>query len=147
MDLTEQLVGEEEGRERCAYPDSRGFETIGIGCLVDKRVPGAGLCDAAIDAQFAHDVANANAVCLRIPNFSAGWLNPVQQAALRSIAFQLGPQILGWKDFMAAMTARNPKAAGAALRNSNWARTETPRRADRECTMLETAQWVAADAR
>lgn len=140
MDLAEQLIGEEEGRERCVYPDSRGFETIGVGCLVDRKVKGAGLCDAAIDAQFAHDSANARAVCARIPNFSE--LNENQQAALLSVAFQLGDQILGWKHFMSAMADKDVTAAAAALRDSDWARVETPRRALRESKMLETGEWV-----
>lgn len=141
-DLAETLIGEEEGRERTGYPDSLGYESIGIGCCIDKRVRGAGLCDAAIDAQFTHDRANADAVCERIPNFRA--LNPVQSAALTSVAFQLGDQVLGWKDFMAAMreTPPNVRAAGAALRDSKWAKVQTPERADRECTMLETGAWV-----
>lgn len=141
-DLAAQLVGEEEGRERTVYRDSLGFESIGIGCCVDHRVRGAGLCDAAIDAQFAHDRANADAVCARIPGFAA--INAVQQAALTSVAFQLGDQVLGWHDFMAAMSQTPPdvKAAGAALRDSKWAKVQTPERADRECTMLESGAWV-----
>lgn len=140
-DPAEQLIAEEEGRERTVYPDSLGYESIGIGACVDKRVRGAGLCDAAIDAQFAHDRANADAVCARLPGFAA--LNDVQKAALTSVAFQLGDAVLGWRDFMAAMRQTPPdvKAAGAALRDSKWATVQTPERADRECTMLETGEW------
>ena len=144
MDLTEQLIGEEEGRDRCSYKDSRGFDTIGIGALVDHRVRGAGLCDAAIDAQFAHDRASADAICARIPRFST--LNEVQKASLLSVAFQLGDQILGWKHFMAAMAAGDLPGAAAALLDSNWARKQTPKRANRETSMLETGVWVAHDA-
>lgn len=139
-DLAEQLIGEEEGRVRTSYKDSRGFDTIAIGCLVDKRVRGAGLCDAAIDAQFAHDRASADAICARIPNFED--LGDVQKAALTSVAFQLGDQVLGWKNFMAAMERRDLASAAAALRDSEWARTETPQRAERETSMLESGNWV-----
>lgn len=140
MDLTEQLIGEEEGRERCAYSDSRGFWTIGIGCLVDKRFPGAGLCDAAIDAQFQHDSQTAVHTASRIPNFPQ--LNQIQQAALVSICFQLGDQVIGWKNFMAAMSSGDFPGAANALMDSNWAKTETPKRALRETQMLATGQWV-----
>ena len=143
VDLAEQLIGEEEGRERCAYKDSRGFDTIGIGCLVDKRMRGAGLCDAAIDAQFTHDRANADAICARIPNFRE--LNDVQKASLTSVAFQLGDQILGWKHFMAAMGAKNIRGAAAALLDSDWALKQTPERAQRETQMLSTGEWVEHD--
>jgi len=40
--LKRQLRGE-EGVEPCVYKDHLGFDTIGIGRLVDKRKPGAGL--------------------------------------------------------------------------------------------------------
>lgn len=139
-DIIEQLIGEEESRSRTVYPDSRGYETIAIGCCVDRRVKGTGLCDAAIDAQFAHDRANADAVCARIPNF--GTLGLYQQAALVSVAFQLGDQILGWKHFMAGMSAKDVNAAGDALLDSDWARVQTPRRAAREVAMLQQNIWV-----
>ena len=140
MDPCEQLIGEEEGRRATVYTDSRGFSTIGIGCLVDARIRGAGLCDEAIDAQFRHDSATAWASAGRIPNFSS--LNTFQQAALVSICFQLGPQVLGWKHFMAAMTANDLNAAGAALLDTEWARTQTPGRAQREVKMLVSGAWV-----
>jgi GH24 family phage-related lysozyme (muramidase) len=141
VDPAEQLIGEEEGRRRLVYPDSRGFSTIAIGCLVDGRVKGAaGLCDAAIDAQFAHDSATARATASRFPGFAD--LNPVQQAALISMAFQLGAGPLGWHDFMAALTAKDYSAAKAAGLDSAWAKEETPRRANREMDMLATGVWV-----
>lgn len=142
-DLTEQLIGEEEGRERCVYTDSRGFSTIGIGCLVDKRIAGSGLCDAAIDAQFAHDSLTARSTAARIPNFSS--LNEVQQAALISVCFQLGAQVLGWKNFISGMTSSDWQSAANALMDSTWAKEETPKRAQRETQMLATGEWVPHD--
>ena len=142
MDLTEQLIEEEEGRTPWAIVDSRGYLTVGIGACIDHKVKGAGLCDAAIDAQFKFDRATADAVCARIPNFDK--CNDVQKAALTSVAYQLGDQVLGWKHFMAAMQAGPDfAAAAAALRDSDWARDETPLRAERETKMLETGEWVA----
>lgn len=140
MDLTQQLITEEEGRSPCAYPDSRGFLTIAIGCPVDRRLRWAGLCDAAIDAQFAHDVAGAASTAASIPNFDA--LNDVQQAALKSVCFQLGAQVLDWKDFISGMTAKDWGAAAAALMESRWAREQTPRRAARETQMIQSGTWL-----
>lgn len=76
MDPTEQLIGEEEGREATVYQDTRGFFTIGIGCLVDAKVKGAGLCDAAIDAQFQHDSLVARHMASVYPHFAD--MNPVR---------------------------------------------------------------------
>lgn len=139
-DPTEQLLREEEGYERCVYPDSRGFQTIGIGACVDSRIRGAGLCDAAIQAQYQHDVATASSTAARIPNY--GTLNEVQQAALKSICFQLGDQILGWTNFMTAMLNNDVGAAANALMDSKWATKETPERAQRETLMLSGGMWV-----
>lgn len=137
-DLTEQLIAEEEGRVPYAYQDSRGLWTIGIGCLVDHSVGGAGLCDAAIDAQFAHDSATARAEAEALPGFEA--CNDVQRAVLVSMCFQLG-NLASWPKFKTALAAGDYKAAAAEGLNSMWAR-QTPKRAKREMGMLESGQWV-----
>lgn len=136
-DLAETLIAEEEGRIRCAYQDSRGLWTIGIGCLVDHSVAGAGLCDAAIDAQFAHDSATARAEAENLPGFEG--CNDVQRAVLVSMCFQLG-NLASWPKFKAALGVGDFKAAAAEGLNSMWAH-QTPRRAQREMAMLESGQW------
>lgn len=141
MTLDEQLIGEEEGRVAHVYPDSRGLLTIGIGCLVDPKIPGAGLCEAAIDAQFAHDSRTARDIAWQFPHFAE--LNEVRQAVLISMAFQLGNKPLHWTDFMNALTTRNYVAAAGAGRDSDWWRTQTPKRAEREMSMLALGSWVA----
>lgn len=139
-DLAETLLSEEEGRDPCVYPDILGFWTISRGCLVDRRVPGAGLCAAAMAAQDAHDSANARSIAARFPHFDE--LNEVRQAVLISMAFQLATKPLHWPNFMAAMTARDYAKAAEAGRDSDWWRTQTHTRAERAMTMLETGQWV-----
>lgn len=136
-DLVEQLIAEEEGRERCAYQDSQGLWTIGIGCLVDKRKNAAGLCDAAIDAQFAHDSATARGWAAAIPGWSL--CNDVQQAVIVSMCFQLG-QLHDWPFFRAALARGDFAGAEAAGQQSEWFR-QTPARAKRELNMLRTGQW------
>lgn len=140
-DLAEVILGEEEGRERCVYPDSLGIMTIGIGCVVDKRQPGAGLCDAAIDAQFAHDSANARSIAAQFPHFP-DW-NNVRRAVLISMAFQMGTKPLHWPQFMAALLAQDAAKVAAAGLDSDWARDQTPKRANREMQMFASGEWVA----
>jgi GH24 family phage-related lysozyme (muramidase) len=140
-DLAEALIGEEEGRIRHVYPDTRGLLTIGIGCLVDPKIPGAGLCDAAIDAQFAHDSAEARGNAARFPHYEE--LSDVRKAVLVSMCFQLGTAPLHWPDFMAAMTAQNYTAAAGAGRDSLWWREQTPKRAERAMQMLQLNTWLA----
>lgn len=139
-DRAEQLVSEEEGRNRCAYFDSRKLLTIGIGCLVDPSIPGAGLCDEAITVQFAHDSATARAIAARFPHFAE--LNEVRQAVLISMAFQLATKPLHWPNFMAALEARDYPKAAEQGRDSDWWRTQTHARAERAMTMLASGQWV-----
>lgn len=138
-DLAETLIQEEEGRESRVYPDSRGLMTIGIGCLVDRKLPCAGLCDEAIDAQFAHDSGQARHDAANLPNF--GRCNEVQQAVLISMCFQLG-NLQDWPNFKAALARWDLPAASAAGMDSAWYRDQTPVRAKRELQMLMSGQWV-----
>lgn len=139
-DLTETLIGEEEGRQSCAYEDStpQRYLTIGIGCLVDKRVPGAGLCDEAIEAQFKHDSARAWRDAAALPGFQS--CNEVRQAVLVSMAFQLG-SLHDWTHFRAALASGDYAMAAAAGLDSLWAK-QTPKRAKRQMQMLASGLWV-----
>jgi GH24 family phage-related lysozyme (muramidase) len=139
-DLAEALIAEEEGREPCAYADSLTYLTIGIGCLVDKRVKGAGLCDAAIDAQFEHDSAVARADASALPGFS--YANEVRQAVLISMCFQLG-NLHDWPNFRKAVAVGDWEAAVEAGMDSAWYKIQTPERAKRELQMLASGQWIA----
>jgi len=136
-DLAEALIGEEEGRERCVYLDSRNLSTIGIGCLVDKSIPGAGLCDEAIDVQFAHDSARARKDAAALPGFQR--CNEVRQAVLVSMCFQLG-SLRDWPRFRAALALGDYNMAAQEGLDSTWAK-QTPNRARRQMTMLASGQW------
>lgn len=136
-DLAQTLIEDEEGRRSHVYPDSRGYWTIGIGCLVDERTASAGLCDEAINAQFAHDSAAAREWAAALPGFAQ--LNDVQQAVLISMCFQLG-SLHDWPNFKAALTLGNMDAVLAAGKASKWY-SETPQRAERELAMLKTGIW------
>lgn len=138
MTLSEKLIGEEEGRETCAYRDTRGLWTIGIGCLIDKSIPGAGLCDEAISVQFAHDSARALKDAAALPGFQR--CNDVRQAVLVSMCFQLG-SLHDWPHFRAALALGDYAAAAIAGLDSDWAR-QTPKRAKRQMEMLASGQWV-----
>ena len=137
-DLAETLIAEEEGRSASVYRDTRNLLTIGIGCLVDPSMRGAGLCDAAIDAQFAHDSARARQLAADLPGYQR--LNEVQQAVLVSMCFQI-PGCVHWPQFTGALAMDDVKAAAAAGRDSDWWRIQTPKRAEREMQMLETGVW------
>jgi GH24 family phage-related lysozyme (muramidase) len=138
-DLIVKLLSEEEGRSATVYRDPLGYNTIGIGCCVDSRIRGVGLCDAAIDAQFAHDSVQARNYAEALPGFLR--CNDVRQTALVSMCFQLG-DLHDWPDFKGALATDNYEAAASAGYDSEWARTETPARAKRELEMLRIGQWI-----
>jgi GH24 family phage-related lysozyme (muramidase) len=138
-DLIVKLLGEEEGRSATVYKDTKKLWTIGIGCLVDARIRGAGLCDAAIDAQFAHDSIQARNDAEALPGFLR--CNDIRQTVLVSMCFQLG-DLHGWPDFKAALAMDDYEAAATAGRDSDWYKIETPKRAKREMDMLQSGQWI-----
>ncbi len=137
-DLAEQLVEEEEGRKTTAYPDSRGYLTIGVGALIDPKVPGAGLCHKAIDAQLENDMTQAREDAANLPGFQR--CNEVRQAVLISMCFQLG-NLHDWPHFKGALAMSDFDAAAAAGLDSEWAK-QTPQRAKREMQMLASGQWI-----
>lgn len=137
-DAAEQILRTAEGCTRKVIKDTRGILTIAIGCVVDPRIPSGGLCDAAIDAQFAFDSSAARARAAALPGFPA--LNQVQQGVLVSMCFQLGN--LEWPDFRAAIARGDLAAAQAAGLDSDWARDETSVRAKWELGMLVSGQLV-----
>ena len=136
-DLAQKLIEESEGRERCVYLDSRNLSTIGIGALVDRSVPGAGLCDEAIDVQFRHDSTRARQNAANLPGFQR--CNEVRQAVLTSMCFQLGA-LADWPHFRAALALGDYNAAATAGLDSDWAK-QTPKRAERQMRMMASGEW------
>lgn len=149
MNLDEQLIDEEEGPSSpTVYPDSRGFSTICRGTLVDRRVKGSGLCQAAIAAQDAYTLALARKDAQAIAGY---WqANEVRQAVLTSMCFQLGP-LTGWPGFRAAFAAGQYDLAAnqmlyrdgtnPAAGRSDW-HLQTPGRCERAARMMRDGVWV-----
>lgn len=138
-DLAQVLIAEEEGSSATVYEDTRGYQTIGIGCLVDPKFPGAGLCEAAIDAQFDHDSAQARKEAASIAGFGA--CNDVRQAVLISMCYQLG-DLQNWPSFRLALSENEYNTAADAMLNSEW-HLQTKRRCERAAEMMRTGAWVA----
>ena len=87
MDLKSQLL-REEGAESCAYQDSLGYWTIGVGRLIDSR-KGGGLSNDEIDFLLENDIKrNYEAVLAALPWMEK--LNDARQAVLIGMAFQMG---------------------------------------------------------
>jgi lysozyme len=140
MSVLEQLLNEEEGRVPHAYQDHLGFWTIGVGHLIDER-KGGRLPDYIIDALLQHDIDEKLGQAKTLQGFDR--LNEVQQAVLVSMVFQMGiGGIRGFPAMLRALAAGDINRAAAEGRDSKWAREDTPRRAERQMTMLESGLWL-----
>ena len=139
MDLKQQLL-REEGAESCAYQDSLGFWTIGVGRLIDAR-KGGGLSNDEIDFLLENDIkVKTREVLLALP-----WvprLSEPRQAVLIGMAFQMGiGGLLKFKRALGSIEDGQYFEAAIEMLQSEWAK-QTPERANRLATQMETGEWV-----
>jgi GH24 family phage-related lysozyme (muramidase) len=140
-DLAEQLIDEEEGAPSAVvYKDIRGYDTIGRGVLVQAGIAGSGLSADELAFIDQRRVLEARHIAAGYPNFVN--LSAVRQAVLVSVSFQLGLAPLHWPDFMACAARGDYAAMATAGLNSLWATKQTPKRAQREMSMLSTDTWI-----
>ena len=139
-DLAQSLIEQQEGLRLTAYKDSLGLWTVGYGHELDNSRDWSGYSISQFQAQMLleADIAIAKRVASMFPHFAE--LNEVRQAALISMAFQLGRKPLLWPEFMDQLQAKNYDEAAIAGLDSVWARDETPDRARLEMTMLQTGE-------
>ena len=86
MDLKSQLL-REEGAESCAYQDSLGFWTIGVGRLIDSR-KGGGLSNEEIDFLLENDIKrNYEAVLAALPSTrtASSWATSLRQLSVPAV--------------------------------------------------------------
>ena len=139
MTLRAQLE-RDEGRVRHAYKDSLGYETIGVGHLIDRR-KGGGLPDHIIDLLLDWDIDRADRELYEaFPWVSQ--LDSVRRAVLINMTFQLGISGLkGFRNAMAAMQAHDWEAAADHFLDSKVAREQTPERWRRHARQIRTGEW------
>lgn len=137
--LREQLIRDE--REILhAYTDSRGFLTIGVGRLIDRR-RGGGISHE--ESMFLLD----NDIAFREKELDAAllWaqhLDPVRRGALLNMAFNLGvPGLLQFKKFLAALQAGDDAGAAQEMLQSDW-QVQVGDRAHRLSLQVQTGEWV-----
>lgn len=126
----------EEGSVRTVYKDSLGFDTIGVGRLVDKRKRGAGLSDAEIDYLLQNDVDRVVAEVTKALPWSTK-LSSNRKAVLYAMAFQMGTAgLLGFKNTLKMIEAGNYEGAANGMLNSKWAKSDSPARARRTAELM-----------
>ena len=139
VDLKQQLL-REEGSESCAYQDTRGFWTIGVGRLIDAR-KGDGLSQDEIEYLLDNDIKKiTEQVHKFLPWVSK--LNEPRQAVLIGMAFQMGLRgLLGFKRTLGSIEDGQYFEAAVEMLQSEWAK-QTPERAHRLATQMKTGEWV-----
>jgi lysozyme len=112
--MVKALVTLDEGNSRFPYKDSMGLLTVGIGHNLALGIPAS-----IVDALYDLDIAAAGDVLTRLlPQWPE--LDEVRQAALLSLAFNLGNRLEGFKNFLLAVRVGQWEVAAAHLQNSKW---------------------------
>ncbi len=138
MTLTEQLR-RDEGTESCAYQDSLGYWTIGVGRLIDSR-KGGGLSNEEIDYLLDNDIKAKTADVLRALPWAARLSEP-RRAVLVNMAFQMGLKgLLAFRRTLGSVEDGHYGEAALGMLDSTWAK-QTPARAMRLATQMETDEW------
>lgn len=131
----------DEGYRDLPYFDTEGQMTIGVGH--NLSVP---LCAAAIEAQFQHDVFQAEQACkVLIPKWAS--LSPVRQGVLINMCFNLGPgRLLGFKKMLTALGRSKYAKAASEMLDSKWAE-QLPDRANRLANLMITGKAQRYESR
>jgi lysozyme len=136
------LIEFEEGRRHDAYQDSLGYWTNGIGHRYTDNAchEGETWSDAKVDAVFALDYERAESgIRAYLSWFDR--LDPVRQAYLVSMAFQLGVAgAMQFKNTLSALRDERWNDAAGGVRASLWHK-QTFLRAERCARAFETGAW------
>ena len=140
-ELLQRLLSRDEGYRRCAYTDSLGYWTIGIGRLIDSRKGGGVSVSEAL-----YLLENDVAVKVRMLEAQLPWfatLDPVRRAVLVSMAFQLGVAgLMGFHHTLAAAAVGDWDTAASAMLTSRWAQ-QAPLRSHRLSEAMRTGDEAA----
>jgi lysozyme len=138
VNLRQQLI-RDEGDKPSVYADHLGFQTIGVGFLVDARKGGKlppAVRDFWLDYLITERRAALNAA---LPWFKT--LDPVRQDALLNMAYQLGVGgLLDFKTTLARIRDQRYDDAANSMMDSLWAR-QTPARAKRLALQISSGAY------
>ena len=140
QNLAKQLTID-EGVVSTAYKDSLGLLTIGIGRLIDPKVPGSGLRPDEIEYLFNNDLNDRIETLAK----SIPWildLDEARQGVLLNMSFQLGVSgLLKFKNTLELIRTGKYVEAATAMLQSMWAK-QTPKRAARLAKQMLTGDWI-----
>ena len=138
------MLRRHEGVEKYVYKDHLGYDTIGVGRLVQADI-GLGLSDDEIDYLLKNDIARVEAEL----EAEYSWfknLDRNRKDAMIDISFNLGASRLrGFKKSLALMETGDYSAAAQEFLDSRWAE-QVGNRAIEVTTMIETGEYQNASA-
>jgi lysozyme len=137
--LIERLIAD-EGEILHAYEDHLGFLTIGVGRLIDKR-RGGGITEEESRYLLRNDIRKRHHQCEQRFEWWHG-IDDVRQAVILCMAFQLGVNgVANFKRMIAALRIRDYITASIEMLDSDWARKQTPERAQRMAHIMRSGVW------
>lgn len=129
----------DEGEVLHVYKDSLGYDTIGIGILVDKR-KGGGITKEESTYLFNNRVDAKEKELLS----KAPWMADLDEArfgVMLNMAYQMGVDgLLKFKNTLAMVREGDYENAADGMLNSLWAE-QTPARAKRLSEQMRTGHW------
>lgn len=131
-DQTLARIKREEGFLPMPAPDAGGF-SVGYGTHLPLTEGEATmLLQGRLDA--------ARAMLRNWPPYVS--LNDVRRSVVEDMVYQLGWQrFIGFIKAWMALKSGDYITCAAEMRNSKWARQDTPKRAERLASMMETGNW------
>lgn len=110
-----------EGFRRSAYQDSKGYWTIGIGRMIDKRLNG-GITEEEARYLLLNDLDRCAAnLDSKLPWWKS--LSDSRRYVLLNMCFNLGiSKLLGFKNTLAMIQRGDYKGAARGMLNSLWAK-------------------------
>lgn len=123
-----------------AYQDHLGFWTIGVGILIDAR-KGGGITQDESRYLLRNRIKRKEA---ELEQRFEWWhsLDNTRQGVLLCMAYQLGTNgVANFKKMCAALRVRDYQRAADEMLDSNWARVQTPARAQRMAQIMRSGVW------
>lgn len=137
-ELQKQLI-RDEGVVLHGYADSRGYLTIGVGRLIDKRL-GGGLSRGEAMFLLNNDIIRHTEELLLVAPWVTS-LAPARQGVLINMAFNLGISgLMKFKKTLAAIQQGDFHTAEKEMLSSKWA-GQVGDRATRLARQLVTGEW------
>jgi lysozyme len=135
--IIDRLVAD-EGEVLHSYKDHLGFDSIGVGRLIDQR-RGGGISREESRYLLANDIRKWSAIAGQWPWFDE--LDWARQGVLICMLHQLGARgVANFRKMIAALARKDYEAAADEMLDSGWHK-QTPERCERMAAVMRSGEW------